>query len=259
LDYQTQLISDIFNASSSKHKLPGVQVYHNNFVENGIRALSITFPTLAYLIGEEGFRGLARTFLLEEVKTQFDWADYGANLASFLLQNAHLTELPYLSEVAELDYLLHEVQRSSDKEFNAESFNLLNEADPASLVFDIAPGFRLAKFYFPVKQLHRLAHDPELAQAGHKQEVFMAELNKSMNDAINLETPRSIVVWRPEYKAEMLSLTHEEVAVFELLHKKQSIDTIFARFTNEPEALSPWLSEQIVQKRIFGVLKSNEV
>jgi hypothetical protein len=253
VDYQAKLINEIFSAKSSQHPIAGVKVYHNNFVENGIRALSITFPTITSLMGESDFRGLARSFLLSNIKTQFDWADYGAQLADYIMSHPNFAELPYLSEVAEFDWLIHQVQRSNDKSFDGESFEKLNTDEPQSLVFELAPGFTLAKFFFPVELLYRLAHEPELQNAGPEREEFMLTLNKSMNDAINAEQARSIVLWRPDYKAEMLSVSDHEITIFQQLQKNESIENVFASFDNAPEQLSAWLSEQIMQKRIYGV------
>ncbi|MFC4700183.1 putative DNA-binding domain-containing protein [Glaciecola siphonariae] len=257
MDYQKQLIDDIFNPSASSHRLPGVQIYHNNFVENGIRALSITFPTLAHLMDEGDFRALARAYLLSDIKTEFDWADYGDGLADFLMRQEQVSALPYLSEVAELDWLLHQVSRKADKTFDAESFALLNEQNPAALEFELAPGFTLAKFFFPVEQLYRLAHDAELRVAGATRDQFIQQLNKSISDAINLDTPRSIMLWRPDYKAEMLSLNDHDAIVFQQLQNKRSVADIFAHFTDQVDHLQAWLSEQIMQKRIYGLRSHN--
>lgn len=255
--YQTDIIEAIFKASSGKHEQAGVQVYHNNFIENGIRALSISFPTVAFFVEEADFRALAREYLLAQPKTQFDWADYGESFADFIMAHPNLVELVFLSELAELDWLIAQVQRSEDKIFEGESFALLNEHSLDRLVFEPAPGFIIAKFFFPVSQLYQLANDAELAVEGPQRSAFMRTLNKSMSDAINLDTPRSILLWRPDYQAQILSLDDSETALFTQLQNAESIDHIFSHFADTPEQISIWLSEQIVQKRIYGVLLKN--
>jgi hypothetical protein len=253
VSYQTRIIQEIFDAESSHHSLPGMKVYHNNFIENGIRALSITFSSVFALMDEGDFRALARAYLLAEPKTHFDWADYGVSFSDFIMTHPNLSEVPYLSEVAELDWLLQGVQRAKDKTFDGESFGLLNERDPNELVFETAPGFALARFVFPVDKLYQLAHEPQLQVEGETRSIFMDDLNKSMRDAINSEQARSIVVWRPDYKAEMLNVSDDVKEVFQHLHNQDSIANIFAAFAEQPEQLSPWLTEQISQKRLYGV------
>ena len=124
---------------------------------------------------------------------------------------------------------------------------------PNELVFETAPGFTLARFVFPVDKLYQLAHEPQLQVEGETRSIFMDDLNKSMRDAINSEQARSIVVWRPDYKAEMLNVSDDVKEVFQHLHNQDSIANIFAAFAEQPEQLSPWLTEQISQKRLYGV------
>jgi hypothetical protein len=256
MSYQHALIQSIFSANSALHPLSGVQVYHNNFIENGIRALSISFPTLHYLVDEPDFRAIAKAYLLDVPKTQFDWADYGAEFADFILHEPKLRELPYLSEVAELDYLVAQSDRFGDIEFDAESFGLLNSGELENLQFVMAPGFQIAHFIFPVEYFYQLASNPNLHPQSPERTLFMQNLNKLMSDAINSDQARSIVLWRPDFKTQMLSLSDSELAIFKQLARADSIANIFAGFANAPQTLEPWLSEQISQKRIFGVRKN---
>jgi hypothetical protein len=209
---------------------------------------------------EADFRGLAREYLLAHPKTQFDWADYGHDLADFIMSHANFEQLPYLSEVAELDWLLHRLQRCEDKHFDAASFQLLSEEDPNNLVFETAPGFDIAQFIFPVDMLYQLSTDPLLQEEGDAKQTFLMTLNNSMDHARNSDQARSIVIWRPDYKAEMLHVSGDAIKVFQHLNNSDSVASIFATFAEQPEQLSSWLSEQISQKRIYGVrLKPNVI
>lgn len=253
MSYQQQLMKDILNADAGKHNCKGVQVYHNNYVENGIRALSISFPTLVYFIEQANFRALAKAYLLAHPKTQFDWADYGKTLPQFLLSHPIAVKLPYLTEVAELDWLIHELGRCVDKPFDGESFTLISELDLSQLVFEPAPGFNLATFFFPVMPLYRLANEPTLALAGPERDAFMQSLTVTMGQAKHIERAGTIMLWRPDYKAEMLCLSESEAGIFTQIAKKQSIATVFSHFSDQPQQIPLWLSEQIVKKRIYGV------
>lgn len=253
MDYQQQLIKAVFAPDPATNDIAGVKVYHNNFIENGIRALAITFPTVLHFLQESDFRGLAREYLMAHPKIEFDWADYGHDLSDFIMSHPNMAQLPYLSEVAELDWLLHQLQRCEDKHFDAQSFQLLSEQDPNDLVFETAPGFQIAKFIFPVEMLYQLSSDPLLQEAGDAKAAFLHDLNNSMNHARNSKQVRSIVMWRPDYKAEMLYVSDDAISVFQHLNNSDSVATIFATFADQPEQLSAWLSEQISQKRIYGV------
>ena len=127
-DYQRQLVAKIFNMRPRVHMhhdagglsepiqsetdtQTGLNVYINNFIENGIRALSITFPTVEGLIGEDSFRILSRKLLRHEAKASFDCAKYGITLPTFIESQKALEAYPFLSEVAELDISSNEIEK----------------------------------------------------------------------------------------------------------------------------------------------------
>lgn len=139
-----------------------LNIYHNNFIENGIRALAITFPSVEGLIGADSFRILAKHYLIDEPKTQFDWGDYGESFSEYIDEQEALAEYPFLGEAAELDWLIHLIQRKGDIEFRAQTFAKLETNDSADLRFVPAPGLTLMLSWFPVVDLHQLVHDPYL-------------------------------------------------------------------------------------------------
>jgi hypothetical protein len=100
---------------------------------------------------------------------------------------------------------------------------------------------------------YQLSTTPMLQEEGEARNVFLVDLNHSMNDARKSEQARSIVVWRPDYKAEMLVVSDDAKEVFQHLNNSDSVASIFATFAQQPEQLSTWLTEQISQKRIYGV------
>jgi hypothetical protein len=160
-DTQTNYQTDTQNNIQTDTQT-GLNVYTNNFIENGIRALSITFPTVEGLIGEDSFRVLSRKFLRHEAKASFDWAEYGITLPTFIEGQEALETYPFLSEVAELDWTIHCVQRETDKKFQPATFASLESGDTNALRFIAAPGLQTRNFWFPVAYLYQLIHEPYL-------------------------------------------------------------------------------------------------
>lgn len=233
----------------------GLNVYTNNFIENGIRALSITFPTVQGFIGEDSFRMLSRRYLQYETKTSFDWAEYGSSLPVFIEEQEALEEYPFLSEVAQLDWAIHKAQREPDNIFVAESFALLESGDTSLLRFLPAPGLQVLKFWFPVSDLYRLIHDPSLqsAQGALARQTLLTEIKISISSAINNSSPRSLVLWRPEYKAQFDYLSEAEADVMQQLIEQASVDAIIENIGTHNIDLVVWLSKAISNKFIFCV------
>jgi len=232
-----------------------LNVYTNNFIENGIRALSITFPTVEGFIGEDSFRMLSRRFLKYETKTSFDWAEYGSSLPVFIADQEALEEYPFLSEVAELDWAIHKAQREPDKPFVAASFALLESGDTSLLRFLPAPGLQVFKFWFPVSDLYRLIHDPSLqsAQGALARQTLLTEIKIAISSAINSSSPRSLILWRPEYKAQFEYLSEVEADVMQQLVGHASVDAIIESIGTHNIDLVAWLSKAISNKYIFCV------
>jgi hypothetical protein len=232
-----------------------LNVYTNNFIENGIRALSITFPTVEGFMGEDSFRMLSRRYLKCETKTSFDWAEYGCGLPVFITEQEALEEYPFLCEVAQLDWAIHKAQREPDQTFAAASFALLESGDTSLLRFLPAPGLQVLKFWFPVSDLYRLIHDPSLqsAQGALARQALLTEINISISSAINNSSPRSLILWRPEYKAQFEYLSEAEADVMQQLVEHASVDAIIESIGTHNIDLVAWLSKAISNKFIFCV------
>lgn len=274
-DYQRQLIAKIFNMrpqSSQKEPIEsakrirldasiqvnihsGLNVYTNNFIENGIRALSITFPTVEGLIGEDSFRMLSRKFLRQDAKASFDWAEYGITLPTFIEGQEALETYPFLSEVAQLDWVIHGVQRQADKAFEPSTFASLETGDTDLLRFTPAPGLQLLTFWFPVVDLYQLIHDPYLQsdEGILARKALLKKTTKSINNAINMATPRSLVLWRAEYKAQFEYISDAEADVIQQINAQASVNAVIDTIGTHNIDLVEWLSNAISNKLIFAV------
>lgn len=98
---------------------PGVAVYRNGVIKACIDALEANFPSVSRLTGHDFFREMARGYALEQPPCEGELIRYGHAFSAFIAAYPPARELPYLSAVAELDWLWLEV-------FCAESSALLD-------------------------------------------------------------------------------------------------------------------------------------
>jgi hypothetical protein len=84
-----------------------LRVYRHHVVHSLATALSATFPTVQALVGEEFFRGLARAFAATTLPSGPVLAEYGADFATFIGGYAPAAGLPYLADIARLDWALN--------------------------------------------------------------------------------------------------------------------------------------------------------
>jgi hypothetical protein len=280
--YQNKLIAAIFNSESDSQNdavnNPGLdatvastaevlKIYKNNFIENGIRALAITFPTVEGLISEDSFRVLARHYLLQEHKAEFDWAEYGESMADYIDEQEALESSPFLGECAELDWCIHQIQRAANKTFASDSFSKLESENISQLRFVAAPGLQLLLTWFPVCELHQLVHDPMLQtpEGAKQRSELTASIQQKMSagtihsedsfssDAINIKAPRSLVLWRAEYKTEFEYLSDAEAAIIEKILQGNSVAHIIEALSERGLDITAWLTDAIQKQRIFAV------
>jgi hypothetical protein len=80
-------------------------VYRNTSARGTVEALRAAYPTVDMLVGEEMFTQVALDYRREHPPMGPILSDYGARFASFLASQPWTCELPYLADVARLDWL----------------------------------------------------------------------------------------------------------------------------------------------------------
>ncbi len=94
-------------------------VYRNNCAVAAIEALKAQFPTVLRLVGDEAFRGAARAFEEKIPPSSPVLAEYGEKFPVFLagfLEEQGATEVPYLPDVARLDWAVLQALRARETE-----------------------------------------------------------------------------------------------------------------------------------------------
>ena len=123
-------------------------IYRGNVVAGVTQALTAHYPVIAQLVGEEFFTGLARAYWQAFPSTSGDLGEYGAALAEFLSNFAPSAHLPYLPDVARLEWAMHLAENAAD----APPQPITRE--PALLWM---PGSQLLKSAWPIASIW-LAH-----------------------------------------------------------------------------------------------------
>jgi hypothetical protein len=89
-------------------------VYRNNVVASLIQVLEARYPVVRRLVGAEFFRGMARLYLDKEPPRTPVLAEFGGGLSTFIATFGPARELPYLADVARLEWLQHLAYHAAD-------------------------------------------------------------------------------------------------------------------------------------------------
>lgn len=79
-------------------------VYRNNVVHSLVAVLADTFPVVQQLVGDEFFGAMARPYVVDHPPTSPLMHRYGAGLPAWIADFEPATALPYLSDIARLEW-----------------------------------------------------------------------------------------------------------------------------------------------------------
>src|SRR5215831_4821759 len=91
-----------------------MDIYRRAIFANYRKALAATYPTVQRILGEPVFASAVDAYVLAQPSTSGDLNDYGDTFGAFLAQHPPVAALPYISDVARLEWAIDEVNRAAD-------------------------------------------------------------------------------------------------------------------------------------------------
>jgi len=125
-------------------------IYRNAAAGVLVTALQLAFPAVQHVVGPEFFEGAARLFAAE-APPRSAWLDaYGADFPQFLAQLAQAASVPYLPDLARLEWKVNLVLHAADAEpLEIARLATLSEAELEDLRFEPHPAAQLLRCEFP--------------------------------------------------------------------------------------------------------------
>lgn len=136
-------------------------IYRNNLHSNWRAALADTFPVVARLVGDGFFGEAARRYALAYPSRSGDLHAFGADFAAFLGAYPYARDLPYLRDVARLEWSWHEAFHAADAEpIDLAALARIPEDRHGDIRFALHPTVRLVDSEFPILAIWE-ANQPE--------------------------------------------------------------------------------------------------
>jgi uncharacterized protein (UPF0276 family) len=89
-------------------------VYRGNLLGSWHKALANAYPVVGQLVGDEFLAALAAEYGAAHPPADGDLNEFGAHFAAFLQTFPHVADLPYLPDMARLEWLLHRAHYAPD-------------------------------------------------------------------------------------------------------------------------------------------------
>jgi hypothetical protein len=134
-----------------------IAIYRNAMYANYRKALGATYAVVERLVGPAFFHAAVDAFVRVHPSTSGDLNVYGDAFGDFLAAYPHAAGLPYLPDVARLEWAIDEAQRAADFAREPEAVLAALAAVPpdelAATRLDLDPSCRLVASAFPILRL----------------------------------------------------------------------------------------------------------
>jgi hypothetical protein len=213
-----------------------LDVYRGTVRSVLVKALSLNFPTVQRLVGAEFFGWAAALFAADHLPAAANLDVYGDGFADFLHALPSCAALPYLPEVARLDWAVSRALHADDAEpLEPAAFEAVVERTATSALI-AHPAVSLLECRYPVDQ------------------IWSAVLGDEPGALERIEFeggPCWLLIERQALRPQVSRLTRGEWHFAQALFGGQSIGRVLSCVEVESDA-PQWLARHIVAGRIVG-------
>lgn len=200
-----------------------LSVYRATSAANAVAALRLAFPVCAQITGDDFFEALARRYRDACPSSDGDLNRYGAGFPAFLDGFAPVSALPYLPDVARLEWAVHEASTAADAEpADGRLFAGLDADALAQARLRFVPGFALLDSAWPVADIW-LAHVDDADALAR----------------IDLTAAQHAAVWREGWQVRVAALAPAPYALWLALRRREPVAAAWATACAVEPAFDP--------------------
>lgn len=180
-----------------------LQIYQNNFRETLFSSLEAYFPAVKTFVGHGFFRTACRFFIRKYPPQEARLAYYGKKFGNFLKEFEHASSIPYIGDLADLEWAVNECQ-------NAATLPLPSAQDVLKALKDnrlrLQPYVRLVESNYPVGSLWMAAKGMIPAQSVH--------VNQGGQNCLTIRQNRSV---------HLIMIDNQEAAVLKIFTEPKNV------------------------------------
>ncbi|OEJ69237.1 HvfC/BufC N-terminal domain-containing protein [Magnetovibrio blakemorei] len=131
-----------------------LSIHRNNTTVLLCEVLGTTYPVVKKLVGEAFFDSVARAYVRAHPPRSPCLFEYGGHFGDYLANVPAVAELPYLSDVAKLEWAWNESFYAVDAEpLSASALAKIDPETYGDLIFTLHPSLRLVASAYPIKEI----------------------------------------------------------------------------------------------------------
>jgi hypothetical protein len=213
-------------ASSSE----GLRAYRANVRGNWSGALAGAYPIVRKIVGEGFFEALAHAYADAHPSCSGDLNQYGEHFAHLLSRLEQTEDVPYLPDVARMEWLAHRAYYAADpRPFEARG-------DPAAWRLALAPPCALLASPWPLARLW---------------EVHQDDYRGPLEVDVSLGGDR-ILVYRPRWRAAVCALGEGDYRFLRAAKRRATLEEALREACTDPAfdagaAPARWLEKGVIE------------
>jgi hypothetical protein len=197
-----------------------IHIYRNAILGTLVRTLGNIYPVCKRVVGDEFFDAMARKFARQSPSRSADLSNYGADFAAFIADFEPAAALPYLEDVATLEWHWHLAFNAADEAgIDTTGLAAVSAEDIGRLTFRLPCSGQLIASEYPIYHIWQVnqedwegAQDIDLASGGCRLIVWRQNLDMRIDELT---------------ETEWTLLRHvEQAASFETLATHDNLDTL---------------------------------
>jgi hypothetical protein len=180
-----------------------IAVYRGNVIGASVKALANVYAVIAKIVGAGFFEGMAREYLRRHPSVSGDLNALGAHFADFVAEFPHVQDLPYLPDVARMEWRAHLAYYAPDDALlDLARFAAVPPDAHARLRLTLAAGSALLESPWPLARIWEVHQDDYAGE-------FAVDLASG---------PERILVHRPRFRVHVEALTPGAFAFLQHAH-----------------------------------------
>ncbi|MCW8944480.1 MAG: DNA-binding domain-containing protein [Sedimenticola sp.] len=218
-------------------------VYRNNFIVLNGDALADMYPVIKRLIGEEAFRVLASAYVRQHPPQERALLLYGDQFPGFLESIPELSELPYLADVARIEYAWTESYHTQDQDN-------LSEKQVSEIATDKLGECQL----LPHPSLHCIS------SAFPIYAIWQTNQSDDSTESISLDQGEShVIVLRPAIDVEVREVSRGAYHFLKQLQSGNSIDQAYETANELDDTFDPgrFLTKHLFDGTFYQITPSS--
>lgn len=230
-------IKNVILASDPEVLDTRADVYYKGYSLRLLDTMTMTFPMVQKLVGEELFESLAREYIAQYPSNHFSIRYFGRHFSKFLATHSDIR--PEWIEMAAFEWVLGDVIDAADApHLQFDDFAVLSPEAWADLRLTFHPSLQLLSLSYPI---------PTLWQA--------LRFNTEPPSMALRESPLTWLIWRYNLLARFVSVDSQQMVMFNAFQAGQTFSDVCALlcdFMNEDQVvnfasqtLRQWISEGV--------------